>query len=109
MPLHRVTWTIDAGDGVLGEFTCDAPPLSACRLVCAEDCGAEQWPCGGGEVDYHRMRDGGECQVVLFLDGGARDSYDPDAPTMPVRSGPVEVRWLDDYYAWSYAADGSTS
>jgi hypothetical protein len=96
MPLHHVEWPEDERP----RFTCDAPSGSKCRLSCAEDCGAEEWPCSGWDDDKdaptpdHPMTDSGECHVVLYLedDDGwwEQDRY----------SGPIKVTWDGDHYDW---------
>jgi len=100
MPLHWIDWRVSDGS-VRAAFSCFAPPMSRCRLECAEDCGAEGWPCGYDQD--HRMRDSGECHALLFLDQVyAEESYDPDAAPVPVHDGLVQVRWDGDCYVWSY-------
>lgn len=107
MPLHRV---VVEDDWLTARFECDAPVGSKCRLTCAVNCGAEEWPCGTwnddvDELEQHAMADSGECHVLLFLDNtdGARDDAD--------RTGLIEVTWEGDFYSWVYAplsAKGST-
>lgn len=103
MPLHSLTRDEDGRPTV----ACSASEGAKCRLVCAEDCGAEAWPCGGydsetdAEKEPHPMRDGGYCIVTLFLeedpDGCA---VAVDAPALRRYSGPIRVSWDDDYYVW---------
>jgi hypothetical protein len=98
MPLHHVEWPEDGNP----TFTCDAPVGSPCRLECAENCGAEEWPCNTWDEDAdepgraHDMTDAGECHVVLFLDND--DHSDQDR-----YSGPITVEWAGDYYEWEKA------
>jgi hypothetical protein len=105
MPLHQ----LDVDDDGHARWTCDAPEGSRCRLVCAEDCGAEQWPCNsyddqGEEIQpAHPMRDSGECHVVLFLGlGDPMESYEGGEEPFDLRSGPVKAEWEGDYYGWEY-------
>lgn len=107
MPLHQLTMN-DAGQP---HWTCDAPFGSRCRLSCAEDCGAEQWPCNsyddeGEEIKpAHPMEDSGGCHVVLYLEQGEpMESYEgDDLGPSGLRSGLVNVVWEGDYYGWTYA------
>lgn len=96
MPLHHIEWPEDEARP---RFTCSAEVGAKCRLVCAEDCGAEEWPCGKWDYDRdeereaHSMRDAGECHVVLFLD---LDDHDYSER----HTGPIKVRWEGDFYSW---------
>lgn len=91
MPLHYVEWPEDENP----TFTCTAEVGAKCRLVCAEDCDAESWPCGHDEAtdEPHAMKDSGECHVLLFL--AEDDHYEHDR-----YSGPIKVTWEADYYDW---------
>lgn len=93
------------------EAICDAPDGSVCRLLCAEDCGAESWPCGGydyendEEREPHPMRDGGYCNAVLFLNGNGdatECAVDQDDPTARTYTGRINVSWsgADETYLW---------
>lgn len=100
MPLHYVEWPEDERP----TFTCTAEVGAACRLHCAVACGAEAWPCGRWEDETdeeaaHPMIDSGECIVLLFLSNA--DDHDQDR-----YSGPIKVRWEDDFYAWEPAVTG---
>ena len=94
--------------------TCDAPEGAKCRLTCAEDCGAETWPCGAWDDDdqQHAMTDCGECHVVLYLNGNCDASEyftvegDPLADTYV---GPVTVTWDGEVYLWEPAAKDRSS
>lgn len=101
MPLHHMVWPEEEARP---RFTCTADVGSKCRLVCNEDCGAEQWPCGRWDYDLdqeraeaHPMRDDGECHVVLFLDMDEHDYADR-------YTGRIKVRWEGDSYSWEPAA-----
>jgi hypothetical protein len=103
MPLHHMEWPEEESRP---RFTCSAEAGSRCRLVCAEDCGAEEWPCGRWDYDLdaerqeaHPMRDDGECHVVLFLDMDEHDYCDR-------YSGLIKVRWEGDFYSWEPHAKG---
>lgn len=95
-----------------GRVVCDAPELSICRLHCVEDCGSEVWPCGGYDehdnpTPKHEMADGGECQVVLFIEasGDLWDAYDDgeEPRTDTPRDGEIECEWDSEWYVWRYA------
>ena len=103
MPLHALARDEDGR----ATATCSAPIGSVCRLVCAESCDAESWPCGRYDDDpdeqAHPMRDDGECHVVLFLQD------DPDGCAMSFVDdyeyvGAITVEWNGDYYTWTAAA-----
>jgi hypothetical protein len=97
MPPHHVEWPEDGNP----TFTCTAEVGARCRLACAEECGAEEWPCGRYDEDdqeqaAHPMQDSGECHVVLFLDSD--DHWEQDR-----YSGPIKVTWDGDHYDWEPA------
>jgi hypothetical protein len=103
---HRVQWEI-CDDMVTGVLICEAPEGDICRLACAEECGAEAWPCftynDDGSEREHDMKGGGHCNAVLFIE---QDSLEVSHGhgSEPLRSGPVNV-WFDgDSYLWKYAA-----
>ena len=109
MPLHHIEWTEDESRP---RFTCAAGVGAKCRLVCAEECGAESWPCGRWDYDLdqerdeaHPMRDDGECHVALFLDMDECDYSER-------HTGPITVWWEGDFYSWEPAPSfdpGATS
>jgi hypothetical protein len=93
MPLHHLDRD---GDG-RSTARCDAPIGSVSRMGCAEECGAEVWPCGG--YDYEADV---ECEPHpddLFSVEG-----DPEAGTY---AGPIAVSWQDDTYLWEPAEASS--
>ena len=104
LPPHR----IERDSEGYGRVVCEGEPLSRCRLICAEDCGAEWWPCGGDDdptVDetYHRMRDGGYCHVVEYLSNDlAGLCADDQSPVAHTYAGPISVEWDsgDETYIW---------
>jgi hypothetical protein len=103
MPAHRVRWVVEAG-GVHAAFSCDGDRRSRCHLVCAQGCGAEQWPCGSGEDGLaHPMAEGTQCHVVLFLEQDSAEEFYAGPAASP-RDGLVDVRWQQDFYIWHYAA-----
>jgi hypothetical protein len=112
MPLHQLV----RDENGRSRAACDAPVGSVCRMGCAEDCGAEVWPCGGydyeadRECEPHPMGDVGECNVVLYLNAENPDDLfsvegDPDARTY---SGPIQVAWENDTYVWEPAEGSGT-
>ena len=112
---HAVSWQVDT-EWVDATFTCDAPEGADCRLVCAEECGADFWPCHSYDEDgdnerEHRRVDGGSCLAVDCLKNEeGPDSYDREAPRAPLRSGPIVVRWTGDELqpcVWSYPPEGA--
>lgn len=124
MPLHRLDRDQPDEDGIPARpvAVCTAPEGAACRLVCAEDCGAEWWPCGGYGYDYdadeerepHPMRDGRYCNVVEYLnEENADDLLDEgwagDAEACGY-AGPISVRWSDGdkTYLWQPAPSAKT-
>lgn len=109
MPLHHIEW--DVGTVTTATFTCDAPEGSLCRLTCAEDCGAETWPCGrDDEWDRggHDMIDAGHCQVLPWLEAVDWDeTFEDGAPDRPhphnhLPYADIAVRWDGDGYVWRY-------
>jgi hypothetical protein len=103
MPDHRVCWTVEAGE-VRAVFSCEGDRRSRCHLGCAQACGAEQWPCGAdGEGLAHRMAEGADCHVVLFLSHDSAEEVYAGLPTGP-RDALIEATWEGDFYAWQYAA-----
>lgn len=117
LPLHRLDRDAADEDGFPARpvAVCTASHGAVCRLVCAEDCGAEVWPCGGydyeadEERDAHPMRDGGYCNVVEYLNGDNPDDlldedWIGDASARGY-AGPISVRWSsgDETYLWQPA------
>lgn len=99
MPTHHLHRDEDGR----GHVTCSGPAGALCRLICDEYCGAESWPCGDPP---HRMRDGGECNVVLFIEDG--DDVDDSAVVIGDRDligyvGPITAKWDGDGYLWDAA------
>lgn len=103
---HRIEWTV-SHDFVRGELTCVADVGGFCRLSCAEECGAESWPCVSWDDDgprEHAMVDCGHCHALLFMeDLNAEESY--DGPSRVAVSGPVLIEWTGDTYVWRYPSE----
>lgn len=121
MPLHRLDRDQPDEDGIPARpvAVCTAPEGAVCRLVCAEDCGAEAWPCGGydydagEELEPHPMRDGGYCNAAEYLNGDDADDLADDGwvgdPAAKGYAGPISVRWsgADETYLWQPAPSAS--
>jgi hypothetical protein len=104
---HKVTWEIDTEE-ITGAVTCKAQPGALCRLMCAEDCGSEVYPCysedENGEQTMHGLVGAGYCNAVTeFENTGERLEihYDGKCQTVP-RHGWAKVRWNGDGWVWEY-------
>jgi hypothetical protein len=108
---HTVKWTIDRigwTTNITGTVECHAPEGAFCRLTCAEGCGSETYPCGtwdddAGRLIHHQLTDSGECNVIPFLEADElTEFYGGGQPETPLVSGPIEVEWEGEGYAWRY-------
>lgn len=106
---HTVKWTIDRfgwTTNITGTVECHAPEGAFCRLVCAEGCGSEVYPCSTWDDDtnrliHHKLTDAGYCNVIPFLEADElTEFYGGDQA--PLVSGPIEVEWEGEGYAWRY-------
>lgn len=104
---HDVEWTVSSGY-IRGEFTCTAAVGAFCRLSCAEECGAEEWPCysfeGANEnlqQRQHALVDCGHCHAVVFLENeSAEETYAGLGATAV--SGAIVIHWNGLGYMWRY-------
>lgn len=110
---HDVEWSIN-GYWVEAKVSCASGEGSWCRLACAEECGAETWPCESWEDGTdgpreHVMRDGGHCGVLPFFDEGDEAMAELyDGKSHALVSGPVQIRWDGATYRWRYPEGGAS-
>lgn len=96
------------------EVVCREPEGANCRLMCAENCGAETYPCGGyvgdpgREENYreHELVDYGACNAAEWINFGSGPEECCGVTTeFPVSDGmPIEVIWFGDCYEWEPVA-----
>ena len=82
-------------------LTCDAVPEANCRMY--PDCDCEGWPC------EHERIPGQECVLKGWFDaegavyaGNDYDDMRDDCVPAVDRSGPIEVKWLDEWPEWTF-------
>lgn len=99
---HVLRVTADE-DSLCLRIECLASEGADCRLVCAEDCGAETYPCyshDGDDGDAHAQKDGGFCNIAEWINGDC-PSTTHQRITEPVGDGiPIITEWEGDYYSW---------
>lgn len=98
MSYHTITWKIDPGYGVKGEFSCTAPDTEPCRRTCSEGY-CEYAPC-----EHDVVAPEGECLFVQWFEYTGDNPAEAYAgePTAP-KDGPVKPEWEGDYYSWTYS------
>lgn len=99
MSEHVLRVEVDV-DWVHLRVECRAAVGAPCRLVCAEDCGAETLPCFGRLGNEHELKDSGLCTTADWLnEDGAETSH--QRVTEPVFDGmPIVCEWEGDFYSW---------
>lgn len=93
------------GDSLHSRVECRATEGAACRLVCAEDCGAETYPCysydpATKEDREHAQKDGGFCNIAEWINADVPE-VSHQRVKEPVFDGmPILPEWEGDYYSW---------
>lgn len=113
---HEIVWMFDR-DSVTSRVVCNEPLGSNCRLAPIATsvlCHCEEWAGilrdkdgpyhvvdGALGEEKHRMEDGGECNVALFLN----ETFDIEEsaagkPNFEIGRTPFKPVWQGDYYDW---------
>lgn len=97
---HTIAWTIECAGGegqIEGRITCNAPEGSWCRMGCPANC--EEW----GEEHEHDLADTGECILLPWIENsGERVEFFYVGDRMPLREGPVKLKYIDEGVEWQY-------
>lgn len=113
---HEILWRFDR-ECVTALAVCNEPVGSDCRLVPIKDsvlCVCDEWigierdadgpyhvAIGSIGDEKHRMEDGGECNIALFLNMSELiEESAVDRPTFEIGRTPFEPVWQGDYYDW---------